>query len=332
MSGANEKPPEVFISYGSADKAIAEEICAGIESAGLACWIAPRNIDPGSTWTGSIVSAIGQCRVMALIFSSKSNESAHVQREILHAVELKSQVLPIRIEPVIPTGGLAYCLVGVQWYDATSRPVSQHIAPIAGQLRLMLERAGTTPVAPGEPAQVTGAAEHAPDIYFQCATCEQRLVTEAHAAGQTGECPNCGTPFTVPWRRAHAPTAESGNGGHSSGEIGSPGRRQFRSRGDRGDQDHAGHVPGAAGQGAGRPGGAQGRESHRAIESPRGRTGLGRGSGAVRADRDGGGQPPAARDVGDGVSVLIFHTSFAPPGRDRFFMAGPVVPLRSTTG
>jgi hypothetical protein len=43
---------QVFISYSSKDKAIADTICQWLESAGIPCWMAPRNIEFGSDWTG----------------------------------------------------------------------------------------------------------------------------------------------------------------------------------------------------------------------------------------------------------------------------------------
>ena len=185
-------PREIFISYSTGDREIADELCKALESAGLSCWLAPRNIEPGSNWTASIMSAIAECRVMALIFSSKSNESAHVTREILHAVEKGRQVIPIRIEEVVPTGGLAYCLVGVQWFDATTKPVSSHAASLVAQMRLLLQRSGDVSAVAGQ------AIEQPGDIHFQCGKCGQRLVTDASAAGQSIQCPSCETEIVIP--------------------------------------------------------------------------------------------------------------------------------------
>src|SRR5215472_7170060 len=44
-------PSMVFISHSSKDREIADAICAHLESAGIKCWIAPRDIEPGATWT-----------------------------------------------------------------------------------------------------------------------------------------------------------------------------------------------------------------------------------------------------------------------------------------
>ena len=50
---------QVFISYSCKDKAIADTICQWLESAGIPCWMAPRNIEFGSDWTEAIMRAIG---------------------------------------------------------------------------------------------------------------------------------------------------------------------------------------------------------------------------------------------------------------------------------
>jgi hypothetical protein len=41
-------PSMVFISHSSNDRATADAICAHLESAGIKCWIAPRDIEPGA--------------------------------------------------------------------------------------------------------------------------------------------------------------------------------------------------------------------------------------------------------------------------------------------
>jgi hypothetical protein len=41
---------DVFISYSSLDKAVADAACAALEAYGIRCWIAPRDIVPGKEW------------------------------------------------------------------------------------------------------------------------------------------------------------------------------------------------------------------------------------------------------------------------------------------
>ena len=41
---------DVFVSYATEDRSTAEAVCAALEASGLRCWIAPRDIHPGSVW------------------------------------------------------------------------------------------------------------------------------------------------------------------------------------------------------------------------------------------------------------------------------------------
>jgi hypothetical protein len=54
--------PKVFTRHSAKDKAIADAICHQLESEGIKCWIAPRDIEPGSKWTEAIMHGIEKCR------------------------------------------------------------------------------------------------------------------------------------------------------------------------------------------------------------------------------------------------------------------------------
>jgi hypothetical protein len=55
-------PSSVFISHSSKDQATADAICKHLESAGIKCWIAPRDIEVGSDWTKGIMRGLAGCR------------------------------------------------------------------------------------------------------------------------------------------------------------------------------------------------------------------------------------------------------------------------------
>ena len=75
-------PHDVFISYASRDKSIAEAVCATLESKHIPCWIAPRDVLPGTEWAEAIVDAIDSSRALVLVLSDASNTSPQVIREI----------------------------------------------------------------------------------------------------------------------------------------------------------------------------------------------------------------------------------------------------------
>jgi hypothetical protein len=93
---------DVFISYAKEDKTVADAVCATLESHAVRCWIAPRDVLPGVAYGEAIIDAIRGCRIMILVFSSKSNASPHIPKEIERAVSAGVAVIPFRIEDVMP--------------------------------------------------------------------------------------------------------------------------------------------------------------------------------------------------------------------------------------
>lgn len=73
---------DVFISYSSKDKLLADAVCATLEASKIRCWITPRDILPRQDWAESIEGAITRCKLLVLIFSSYSNNSKQVAREV----------------------------------------------------------------------------------------------------------------------------------------------------------------------------------------------------------------------------------------------------------
>jgi hypothetical protein len=122
---------DVFISYPHQDKAVADAACARLEGAGIRCWIAPRDVPPGAEWAGAIVDAIDHCRAMVLIFSSSTNESKQIRREVQQAFDGEKPVVPFRIENVVPEKSLRYYMGSVHWLDALTLPLDQHLQKLA---------------------------------------------------------------------------------------------------------------------------------------------------------------------------------------------------------
>ncbi len=130
---------DVFISYSSKDKPAADAACAVLESSGIRCWIAPRDVVPGVEYGSAIVDAIEHCRVMVLIFSSNANKSAQIRREIERAVKKGVTIIPVRIEEVEPTKSMEYFLGAIHWLDALTPPLEQHLQHLATTIKAMLQ-------------------------------------------------------------------------------------------------------------------------------------------------------------------------------------------------
>jgi predicted ATPase/class 3 adenylate cyclase len=120
-------PHDVFISYSSKDKAIADAVVAGLEIEGVRCWVAPRDLIPGVPWGKGICEAIENSRVLVVILSENSNHSKQVARELERAVANKVVVVPFRIQDVEPTGEIAFFISTEHWLDAITPPIENHI-------------------------------------------------------------------------------------------------------------------------------------------------------------------------------------------------------------
>ncbi|MEY2604156.1 MAG: hypothetical protein QOH31_1947 [Verrucomicrobiota bacterium] len=129
---------KVFISHSSKDRPIADAICNHLESAGIRCWIAPRDIAFGADWTEGILRGIDSCRVFVLVFSENANDSEHVRREVAKAFSLGLAVIPFRTEPVSPNRGLGYFLETVHWLDAITPPLQNHFRALTDQVKQLL--------------------------------------------------------------------------------------------------------------------------------------------------------------------------------------------------
>jgi hypothetical protein len=125
---------DVFISYSSKDQPLADALCATLESAGVSCWIASRDLTPGEDWSAAIVGAITRCRVMALVLSGHTTRSTHVKREVERAVHHRKVLIPILIEPVAVPPSLEYFISTHQWFDASARPVQPRFGALAAMV------------------------------------------------------------------------------------------------------------------------------------------------------------------------------------------------------
>jgi predicted ATPase len=132
---------EVFISHSSENRLAADRVCAALEAAGIPCWIAPRDISPGTEWMESIVEAIEACRAMVLIVSSKAIDSPQVEREVLRAVNKRIPVVPFRIEQAAFSKAFDYLLSVHHWFDASTPPLDQHLPRLAEVVHRLLREA-----------------------------------------------------------------------------------------------------------------------------------------------------------------------------------------------
>ncbi|WAC04904.1 MAG: toll/interleukin-1 receptor domain-containing protein [Methanoregula sp.] len=130
---------DVFISHAQADKPVADAVCARLEAANIRCWIAPRDVPPGKDFPEAIIEGIEGSRVMVLIFSSHSNNSKHVIRELTSAVNKGLVIVPFRIEDIIPSKSMEYLINIPHWLDALTPPLEQHLETLTDRIVHILQ-------------------------------------------------------------------------------------------------------------------------------------------------------------------------------------------------
>ncbi|MFT6407718.1 MAG: hypothetical protein ACJAQ6_001132 [Arenicella sp.] len=136
---------DVFISHSSIDKSIADAVTAALEQSQIRCWIAPRDILAGESWGGSIISAIETSQVMVIVFSSHSNDSKQVMREVERAVQKDVVVVPFRVENVQPSRDMEYFLSATHWLDAVTPEMDQHLKGLVKTIQTLLNKSSGSP-------------------------------------------------------------------------------------------------------------------------------------------------------------------------------------------
>ncbi len=135
----------VFISYASQDKGVAELVCHAVESAGLVCWIAPRDVVPGESFASAIVHAIDATQVIVLVLSEYSASSQHVLREVERASSKRHPVIAFRIDLAPMPADFEYFLNTSQWLDASAIGVKNALPRLVDAVKSALTQPSTGP-------------------------------------------------------------------------------------------------------------------------------------------------------------------------------------------
>ena len=130
---------DVFLSYSSKDKAIADTIVVAMESNQIRCWYAPRDIKPSEDWGKAITKAIEECKVFLIIFSGNSNQSQRVLDEVNLAISQQAVILPFRIENLEPEGAMKLHLSSRHWLDAYEPSWQAHIKKLIKDISANLD-------------------------------------------------------------------------------------------------------------------------------------------------------------------------------------------------
>jgi formylglycine-generating enzyme required for sulfatase activity/dienelactone hydrolase len=130
---------DVFISYSNQDKTAADAVCSILEQNGIRCWMAPRDINPGAPFAEAIIDGIKGSKVFILIYSSNTNKSVQVIKEVDRAVHHGLAIIPFRLEDIPMSKQLEYYVSDVHWLDALTPPLERHINRLGSVIQMLLK-------------------------------------------------------------------------------------------------------------------------------------------------------------------------------------------------
>ncbi len=138
---------DVFISYSSKNKNVADAIVSDFEQNGIRCWYAPRDIRPGEEWVTAITKALECSKALVLIYTEDSNTSRQVMNEIAVAFNAGITIVPFKLTDEQMSSELEYYLTRVHWLDALSKPLKKNIVSLREYIDIIISTPnGSAPV------------------------------------------------------------------------------------------------------------------------------------------------------------------------------------------
>ena len=132
----------VFISHSSKDFDFANKVCDILEESNLPCWIAPRDIPYGESWSEKITQAIFEAKIMLFVFSENSNKSSQVLNEIHLALENGLTIITIRLTDDEYNPSLKYFLSLHQWLRVDQTCIDKQIKELANRINFYIGNSG----------------------------------------------------------------------------------------------------------------------------------------------------------------------------------------------
>jgi hypothetical protein len=145
---------EIFISHSSEDHTVARKVYEFLKSEGLDCFMDDYDLRPGDEFVTKIPEAIRGSSAVVLIFSTNSDNSSDVTKELELSRTEKKLIIPFRVEKLQPRG-LAFILAGITWVDAFQPPIEVPLSKLAERIREILGRSGKEPSPPLSPVWIT---------------------------------------------------------------------------------------------------------------------------------------------------------------------------------
>jgi TIR domain len=108
-----------FISHASGDAGLAQQLCAQLESQGIRCWIAPRDLKPGEPYSSEIVRGIEGTDALVLLATPAAVESGNVLNELEQAHRFHKTLLTVMVGRPQISRQLSYYIARLHWIEAS---------------------------------------------------------------------------------------------------------------------------------------------------------------------------------------------------------------------
>ena len=135
-----KKRSDIFISYSSKNRAIADMLVEIAEKEGISCWIDTKSIGPGS-YAKQIVEGIREASVFVAIVSKDAIISPHVKNELNIATSRISAglvLMPFQIDDADLDDECSYYLGRHEFFNGKTPPIQEKIKQFVEKIKILL--------------------------------------------------------------------------------------------------------------------------------------------------------------------------------------------------
>ncbi len=129
---------DVFVSFHTPDQSTAEKIVNFLESNGLSCFFAPRDMPGGTVFCEELVKELESCKVLLLVFSQATHNSKYVPLELQIAFDGEPNCLPVFIENCEPQKSFKMLLSSLHRVNAFDGDIDEYLSAILNNTKKLL--------------------------------------------------------------------------------------------------------------------------------------------------------------------------------------------------
>jgi hypothetical protein len=135
---------DIFISHSSQSSDLASVLVEYLEQKypelkEIRCWVAPRDLAPGSNWAEGIIEGIESSQLFLLLLCPKSNSSPQVIREVERAVNKGKKIIPVRTGNFPLSKSLEYFVSTHHWICVSNPVKPDELFSLATAVRKLLD-------------------------------------------------------------------------------------------------------------------------------------------------------------------------------------------------